>query len=158
MFCCVKFLRRTQHRQLTADNGIIAFSWTAIYRTIQSANYRNPAGTDPAYILRVAELYLIRAEARVKQQQYVTGTADLNAVCDRAGLTGTTATTEAELLLAIEQERRYEFPFEADRWFDLVRTGRAAAVLKVTDPNKLVWPIPASELLADKSLDPNPGY
>ncbi|WP_276483658.1 RagB/SusD family nutrient uptake outer membrane protein [Paraflavitalea pollutisoli] len=120
--------------------------------------YRNPAGTDPSYIIRVAELYLIRAEARIKQQKLVEGIADLNAVRDRAGLTGTTATTEGDLLLAIEQERRFEFPFEADRWFDLVRTGRVVTVLKVTDPNKLVWPIPASELLADQSLDPNPGY
>ena len=50
------------------------------------------------------------------------------------------------------------FAFEGDRWFNLVRTGRAAAVLGVTDPNRYVFPIPADELLADKDLDPNPGY
>lgn len=100
--------------------------------------YRNPTGIDPAYIIRVAELYLIRAEARAKQTgKLALGIADLNAVRDRAGLTVTAAATQAEVLLAIESERRVEFPFEADRWFDLVRTGRAKDVLNVTDPNKL---------------------
>lgn len=120
--------------------------------------YRNPTGTDPSYIIRVAELYFIRSEARIKQNNLPGAIQDLDAVRDRAGLPPTTAVTADELLLAIENERRVEFAFEADRWFNLVRTGRAAAVLNVTDPNKLLFPIPASEILADKSLDPNPGY
>lgn len=121
--------------------------------------YRNPTGTDPAYIIRVAELYLIRAEARAKQAgKLADAIADLNAVRDRAGLAPTIAATQAAVLLAIENERRLEFAFESDRWFDLVRTGRAKDVLNVTDPNKLLWPIPSSEILADKALDPNPGY
>jgi hypothetical protein len=120
--------------------------------------YRNPTGTDPAYLLRVAELFLIRAEAKVKTSKLNEAIADLNAVRDRAGLIGTTAVTQAEILLAIEAERRLEFAFETDRWFDLVRTGRASAVLNVTDANKLLFPIPNSEILADEDLDPNPGY
>jgi len=47
---------------------------------------------------------------------------------------------------------------EPHRWFDLVRTGRAAAVLNVNDPNKLLLPIPAEQLLTDKALKQNPGY
>jgi len=120
--------------------------------------YRTPTGTDPAYLIRVAELYLIRAEARARLEQFTAALQDLDAVRDRAGLTPSTATTKDEILLAIESERRLEFAFEGDRWFDLVRTGRVATVLGVTDANRQVFPVPADELLADKDLDPNPGY
>ncbi|GAB3574968.1 RagB/SusD family nutrient uptake outer membrane protein [Spirosoma luteolum] len=123
--------------------------------------YRTPTGTDPAYLIRLAELYLIRAEARGRQGKTDLALADLNAVRSRAGLTAltsdTTPTTDA-LLLAIESERRLEFAFETDRWFDLIRTGRAGAVLGITDPRKYLFPIPTSELLADKALTQNPGY
>lgn len=121
--------------------------------------YRNPAA-DPSYVIRIAEIYLIRAEARAQQGgAKLTGAlSDLNAVRDRAGLAASTAVTVEEILLSIENERRIEFAFEPHRWFDLVRTGRAAAVLNVTDPNKLVLPIPAEQRLIDKALDQNPGY
>jgi tetratricopeptide (TPR) repeat protein len=122
--------------------------------------YRSPA-TDPAYVIRIAELYLIRAEARA-QQNNLTGAnsavADLNVIRDRAGLVATTATSQGDILLAIENERRIEFAFEPHRWFDLVRTGRAAAVLGITDPNKFLLPIPIDQLNADPSLTQNPGY
>ena len=120
--------------------------------------YRNPTGTDPAYLIRVAELYLIRSEARVKQSKLPLAVQDLNAVRDRAGLLPTTAATTDDILLAIENERRLEFAFEADRWFNLVRTGSVKTVLNITDPNKFVFPIPISEIIADKYLDPNLGY
>jgi len=120
--------------------------------------YRTPTGTDPAYLIRIAELYLIRAEARAKNGQLTEALQDMNAVRDRAGIAASTAATREAILLAIENERRLEFAFEGDRWFDLVRTGRVATVLGVTDKNRYVFPIPADELLADKDLDPNPGY
>ena len=119
--------------------------------------YRNPA-SDPSYLLRTAELYLIRAEARAQQDKLTAGLADLNAVRDRAGVAAATAATKEELLLAVENERRLEFALEPHRWFDIVRTGRAAAVFGVTDPNRLRLPIPVQQLLSDKSLTQNPGY
>ncbi|MDB4926409.1 RagB/SusD family nutrient uptake outer membrane protein [Mucilaginibacter sp.] len=122
--------------------------------------YRSPA-TDPSYIFRIAEIYLIRAEARAQQGGAMLAGAisDLNAVRTRAGLAGTTATTQADILLAIENERRIEFAYEPHRWFDLVRTGRAAAVLNITDPNKLLMPIPLSQIQASKgAIVQNPGY
>lgn len=119
--------------------------------------YRSPA-TDPAYVLRIAEQYLIRAEARAQLRNLEGALLDLDAVRDRAGLPGSTATSQADILLAIEQERRLEFAFEPHRWYDLVRTDRAAAVLGVTDVRKYVMPIPAIELNADNALEPNPGY
>jgi hypothetical protein len=119
--------------------------------------YRTPA-SDPSFLIRIAELYLIRAEARAQQNNLVGSLTDLNAVRDRAGLAAATASTAAAALLAIENERRIEFALEPHRWFDLVRTGRAAAVLGVTDPNRYVLPIPVQQLLVDSALEQNPGY
>ncbi|WP_080903657.1 RagB/SusD family nutrient uptake outer membrane protein [Parabacteroides sp. Marseille-P3160] len=65
------------------------------------------------------------------------------------------------------QERAYEFIFEGKRWYDLKRTGKAAAIIgeakKVTIPEKAyLWPIPSSELNYNQALNPetdqNPGY
>jgi hypothetical protein len=69
-----------------------------------------------------------------------------------------TAATAEQLLLAIENERKVEFAFEADRWFDLVRTGRAGVVLGVTDQRRWVFPLPFNDLVADSDLEQNPGY
>lgn len=120
--------------------------------------YRTPLGTDPAYVIRMAELYLIRAEARAQLGKTASALADLNAVRDRAAVPASQAATKDALLLAIETERQVEFPFEADRWFNLIRTGRVATVLGITDANKYVLPIPNSEILADKALTQNQGY
>lgn len=127
----------------------------AIYGNLYS---RSAQRDDPSYVLRVAELYLIRAEARARQGKLALALADLNAVRTRAGVPASPAATAADLLLAIENERRVEFAFEADRWFDLVRTGRAGAVLGVTDQKKWVFPIPYNDLVADPDLEQNPGY
>ncbi|UOE46824.1 RagB/SusD family nutrient uptake outer membrane protein [Mucilaginibacter sp. SMC90] len=119
--------------------------------------YRSPA-TDPAYIIRIAEEYLIRAEANAQLNKLDDARIDLNAVRDRAGLTATTAVSQTDVLLAIENERRIEFALEGHRWFDLVRTGRAAAVLGVTDATKNILPIPVDQLNVDPALTQNPGY
>jgi len=119
--------------------------------------YRSPA-TDPAFILRIAEQYLIRAEARARQENTEGALDDLDAVRDRAGLAASMATSTEDIVLAIENERRLEFAFEPHRWYDLVRTGRAATVLGVTDERRYVMPIPVTELNTDPALDPNPGY
>jgi hypothetical protein len=125
--------------------------------------FRIGTGDDPAYILRIAEQYLLRAEARLKKSAPdVPGAlADLNEVRERAGLSPLSLSNAGDLLLAIEQERRLEFAFEGHQWFDLIRTGRAASVLGVTDSNKYLYPIPLNEIIADEALSPadqNPGY
>ncbi len=128
--------------------------------------YRLPA-TDPAYILRIAELYLIRAEARAHLGKLIgndSALEDLNKVRDRAGIPLSTANTREALLLAIESERRFEFAFEAHRWFDLARTKRAKEVLETLNPNvsvaphELLFPIPVTQIQVDPLLEQNPGY
>jgi len=142
---------------LVGGNRNVLVAKTATGLWYGNLYYRNPA-VDPSYILRIAEQYLIRAEARAQLDNPEGALADLNAIRDRAGLAPSTAVTKEDILLAIENERRFEFAFEPHRWFDLVRTNRAAAVLNLTDPNKYVLPIPISQLIIDPALKQNPGY
>lgn len=141
----------------TLIQTVVASGVTKYYGNLY---YRAP-GTDPAFLIRLAELYLIRAEARA-QQSNLTGansaTTDLNAVRARAGLAATTAATQTDILLAIESENRVEFAFEDHRWYDLIRTGRATAVLGITNTNKLLLPVPYAQLLVDPNLTQNPSY
>jgi hypothetical protein len=123
--------------------------------------YRQPVGTDPAYVIRIAELYLIRSEARAEQGNFTDALADLNAVRARAGVAPSTASTLSDLLLALEKEREVEFPFETDRWFNLVRTGRAQTVLSLPNTHLYLFPIPFSQTLVDPQIagsNTNPGY
>jgi hypothetical protein len=116
--------------------------------------------TDPAYVIRIAELYLIRAEARAQKNDLSGALADLNVIRARAGVPASTAASQADLLLAIENENSVEFAFEAHRWFDLVRTKRAGAVLGITNTDYWLFPLPLSDVLSDPDLGGknNPGY
>jgi len=119
--------------------------------------YRSPA-TDPSYIIRIAEVYLIRAEARAQQGELSGALSDLNAIRTRAGIANSTATTQPDILQAIYNENRVEFALEPHRWFDLVRWGQAQTV-GVTDPNMTLLPIPTQEItLSNGALTQNPGY
>jgi hypothetical protein len=115
--------------------------------------------------LRLAELYLIRAEARAQQNNVTEGRADLDAIRSRAGLTPSNALDQTSLLADIEQERRIELFTEwGHRWFDLKRTGRANNVLPSLKPlwtsTAALYPLPESELRLNSSLSnaQNPGY
>ena len=118
-------------------------------------------------VLRLAEMYLIRAEAKVrKSSPDLTGAAaDLNLIRTKHGkLANTTANTQAALLLALEHENRVEFMCESHRWYDIVRTGRADAILS-KESNKTGWkshksllPVPAKEIIINKKLVQNQGY
>jgi len=115
-------------------------------------------------MLRLAEQYLIRAEARANQNNLAGAQSDLNIIRSRAMLPNTIANSQTSLLSAIEQERRVEFFCElGHRWFDLKRTSRTDAVLGVNKaPNwqstDALYPIPQSEIDTDPFLTQNPGY
>ncbi len=139
-------------------NRVAAIGQTSVGKYYGNIYYRNPA-TDPSYILRIAEQYLIRAETRAHLGEIETGLDDLNQVRERAGLGNASAADAGGLLLLIENERRLEFALENHRWFDLVRTNRADEVLGVTDQNKWLMPIPIDAINADEGyLDQNEGY
>lgn len=138
------------------------YTYPAKYKSITSG-----ANAEYYTILRLAEQYLIRAEARA-QQNNITGAnsaaSDLNTIRNRAGLTATTAATKADMLLAIEKERRIEFNCEwGHRWFDLKRTNRANTVLGALKPatwksTAVLYPIPSGQILLNSNLLQNPGY
>lgn len=113
--------------------------------------------------MRLAEQYLIRAEARAQQNNLTGAVSDINIIRKRAGLGNTTATSQRDILLAVEQERRVElFSEYGHRWNDLRRTGRADAVLGAAKPgwkpSAALYPIPQSEIRNNNNLTQNPGY
>jgi len=122
--------------------------------------YWRANGDNPTYIFRLAEQYLIRAEARAKKASpdLIGALADLNAVRVRANVAPAAFTQQADIIQAIENERRVEFALEPHRWFDLVRTGRAGTVLGVTDQNKWIFPIPFNDIQANPDLTQNLSY
>jgi len=115
-------------------------------------------GSDPVLVIRLAEMYLIKAEAMAYSNGDIAAIQDnINAIRTRAGLSPTTASTYDELKLAVENERRFEFAFEGHRWFDLVRTKRATTVLGIEE-YKTLFPIPLSEMTTNSLMEQNPGY
>lgn len=115
-------------------------------------------------VLRLAEQYLIRAEALARQDQLAEAKADMDALRGRAGLDGLPDGMGKEALLAeIEIERFRELFGEwGHRWLDLKRTGKVDAVLSVVKPNwqsyQQLYPIPKVELDRNGNLNPNPNY
>lgn len=119
--------------------------------------------TEYNIVLRLAEQYLIRAEAKAQQNRITEAVADLNIIRSRAGLATFTGTTVISLLSAIENERRVELFSEwGHRWLDVKRTGKADSVFSVSKPSWQSWaalyPIPQPELLLNRNLVQNPGY
>ena len=147
-----------------------------IYHEINKYKLRTGfGGNEYDVVMRLAEQYLIRAEARAHQQKLAGpggAESDLNAIRLRAGLQPTTATTLPQLLLAIEDERKHElFAEMGHRWLDLKRTvstsspatkTRADDVLGVIKTGwkteAQLFPIPQSQILINTKLSQNPGY
>ncbi|MGS2763803.1 RagB/SusD family nutrient uptake outer membrane protein [Sinomicrobium sp. M5D2P9] len=119
--------------------------------------------TEYSMILRLAEQYFIRAEARVQQGKISGAQEDLNSIRNRAGLENTTAGTQAELLDAILQERHVELFTEwGHRWLDLKRTENSGEVLGPIksgwENTDVLWPIPQTEIDNNPNLIQNTGY
>lgn len=123
-------------------------------------------GNEYAVMLRLAELYLTRAEVRAGQSKLDEAVADLNVIRQRAGLSTfsvPSSLTKEQILAIIEHERWVElFTEGSDRWFNLKRLNRADAVLNLIKPqwkaHQKLYPIPSTELLANKNLRDNIGY
>ncbi len=117
------------------------------------------------HILRYAEVLLINAEAANELGNTSTAAMSLNKVRARAGLNVTTASGQSALRTAIWNERRVELAMEHDRFWDLVRQGRAAQVMIAAGKTNFVagrnelLPIPAIEIASSGGkLTQNPGY
>lgn len=117
------------------------------------------------HILRYAEVLLIKAEADNELGNTGSAIGYLNMVRARAGLQGTTASSQSDVRAAIWKERRVELAMEHDRFWDLVRQGRAAQVMIASGKTNFVagknelLPIPSSEIaVSGGRLTQNPGY
>lgn len=131
--------------------------------------YQKAGNIDNIHILRIAEIYLNRAEARAKTGDIQGALEDLNAVRNRAGLEDASTTGEEAMLEAIWEERKKEFAFEGHRFYDLVRTGQALSELtnverangpavSLTEPGRQVFPIPSYDIDANPNLEQNEAY
>jgi hypothetical protein len=115
--------------------------------------------------IRLAEMYLIRAEARGQLNNNLSGAInDLNTIRQRAMLLPlSNALTQSQVLAAVVQERRVELFSEwGHRWLDLKRTNQASSVLGPLKSgwtnNAQLYPIPVTEIRANPNLIQNPGY
>jgi len=112
-------------------------------------------------IFRYAEVLLINAEAANELGQTSQALESLNKVRSRVGLPNATGD---DLKNKIWHERRVEFGMEHDRFFDLVRQGRAGEVLRAHGKNFVdgkheVFPIPQRQIeLSEGMLKQNNGY
>ncbi|MBC7689187.1 MAG: RagB/SusD family nutrient uptake outer membrane protein [Aquabacterium sp.] len=111
-------------------------------------------------VMRFAEILLMNAEADIKLAKTGEAIASINKVRNRAGLPSLLAVTVND----VWKERRSELAMEQDRFFDLVRQGRAGQVLRAlgkpfVDGKHEVFPIPQAEIdLSGGKLLQNPGY
>lgn len=129
-------------------------------------------GTNDFYLIRLADILLLKAEALVEKGQVGDAMALVSQVRKRAGL-GPKTTTDAEAArAAIARERRLELAGEGIRWFDLLRTGKAAEVMSALTvkgangqplqyavaPYRLLMPIPQEQINLNPKLTQNDGY
>ncbi|RPE14302.1 RagB/SusD family nutrient uptake outer membrane protein [Chitinophaga lutea] len=110
------------------------------------------SGTDPIVVIRLAEMYLISAEARG-----LAGLSRLNELRAERGLAAISPADENAYLDAVLLERRKEFLGEGYRWYDLVRTGKAVSELGLAT-REVKYPIPMNELALNSLLKQNDDY
>jgi starch-binding outer membrane protein, SusD/RagB family len=157
-------------------------NWIDSFQTSTSPTYYYPykykvqSGTNVTeyeMILRLAEQYLIRAEAEAQLNDLTDAVSDLDVIRTRAGLGNipdSIASSESAMLTAILHERQVELFTEwGNRWFDIIRTGVVNSVMGTPGnvcqfkegswvPTDTLYPIPQSERTLDPNLTQNLGY
>lgn len=157
------------------------YGTTRYYYPFKYKVRRSTTVTELETIFRLAELYLIRAEARAQlgASRIPDAVSDVNAIRRRSRASTTTSEpnplpdlpstiSKDDLLKAILHERQVELFAEfGHRWLDLKRTGKINDVMQAIapqkqmtwDPRQALYPIPSSEILLNSNLLPNnPGY
>ena len=119
-----------------------------------TGKWENPFGN--VNIIRLAEMYLTRAEANFRDAGADIGDSplnDINAIRDRAGAS-TLGSVDIDDIL---NERHLELAFEGHMIHDLKRTGRSVGARPFHDP-KLVYPIPNRERILNPDITQNASY
>jgi hypothetical protein len=146
------------------------------YFVIKYSNQDNIPTLSSPVILRLAEMYLNRAEANAKLGKNQEAIDDINLIRRRAGLSGDALYTATDLkghatvLDVVLEERNLELAFETHRSFDLFRNNRdllrdypgthlapdqTSQLIKYTDP-RVVHYIPEQDILLNPNLQQNP--
>jgi len=137
--------------------------------------FRDPNSLGGAYetnlsIIRMADVYLIASEAEARANGATTKAYNyINIVRRRAKLGDLTPDLSAtQFVDAVIQERSWELFAEADRWYDLTRTGKFLTVIplatnpvfptRTPEPKHRFFPIPLDEVIANPNLDQNPDW
>jgi len=163
----VNNFEQEDHRRVNWINSVVIGADTFYYAYKYKVGLIDTTTEEYIMMLRLAEQYLIRAEARAKQNNIIEATMDLNAVRNRAGLSNATYSTQIDILTAILHERQLEFFTEmGHRWFDLKRTNNIDAVMTNAtlekggnwNSYKVLYPISQSEIVLDPNLVQNFGY
>ena len=141
-----------------SSNNMSAFTRKYITRTLAAND--SPADWK---VIRYADVLLMYAEALNENGKAANALTHLNQIRVRAGVAGYSALSQAEMREKVALERRMELAFEGHRWFDLVRTGQAYAVMQKygMKPHMTLWPIPLAQiqLINNRAIFPqNPGY
>jgi len=141
---------------------------TGLYGTRRVDKWPSTDNTDNVPIIRLAEMYLNRAEARAEMGQSAGAQADLNLIRQRGLATAPDVTATGQALLdEIALERRFELGFEGHSIHDLMR--HKLGVTRITDVtgdvanmpypcNFCILPIPQPETDVNTNITQNAGY
>lgn len=114
-------------------------------------------------VIRYGDVLLMLAEAMNENGKTTEALVYLNKIRARVSMPAYSGLTKDQAQTTIYQERRFELGMEGHRWFDLVRTGRAFAIMASTGMKayNTVFPIPLREIqvINNPAIFPqNPGY
>lgn len=140
-----------------------------IYKWKHPNGWNSP---DNVIMIRLADIILLKAEALNQLGQTAAAIPFINQIRNRVNLPNTTALSQAEVATAILKERRLELAFEGERWNDLLRAGEQYTISLMNNQldgsgnnlsynvnaNKLLFPIPQSDIDLNRNLTQNPGY
>lgn len=154
------------------EDGDERMKWIGVYedggtKVKYPAKYKIGFSSDVVenyFVLRLAEIYLIRAEAAANMDNLHGCVQDLNIIRLRAGLKELELPTIGDPGEKIMEERRHELFCEwGHRWLDLKRTGMADIILRAYkapqwESSDLLYPVPRRQRQLNPSLDQNPGY
>lgn len=141
-------------------NGSSTWYYPSKYKQTQYES----TSSEYSIVFRLSEIYLIRAEARIRIGDIFGAKNDLNKIRTRSGLSEMQSNSFQDILNAIIKERQLELFTEfGHRFFDLKRLGELDEVLLPIKPgwnnHKKFFPIPDTELGLNPNLLPqNPGY
>lgn len=137
--------------------------------------YKCRSGYNNEYVLRLADIILLEAEAYAYKGELAKSAQLVNMIRERAHLKDLDASKTSSkdaMVDAVLHERRLELALEGQRWFDLVRNGKVESVMndlnsrdpgrlplnKAYNANSYLLPLPQTALDENENLTQNPGY